>query len=218
MKLSLLALLFFAPLLSHGACLVPASSIEQVAQRIQWQDIQGAEQNSALVQGNTSGTFSSEDDETIVDGDYEIFVRPDRSGAFQILPLPLFEVELKKNQDSVYLCAHFDSQDESKTEAVIYFLRDGRIKPITPQPLPLLSIRNIFHKLLHRTPFVIIGAPIAIAEKLQRLLMDGVGDLTKVGVDRVRITNTQIELYSGGDPAQFDHYVFKKVIKFDDVK
>ncbi|HEX7675327.1 MAG TPA: hypothetical protein VF412_14220 [Bdellovibrio sp.] len=218
MKLTLLALLFFTPILSHGACLIPVSSIEQVAQKIQWRDIDGNEQNSAVVQGNTSGTLSSEDDDTILDGDYEIFARPDKSGAFQILPLPLFEVELNKKEDSVYLCAHFESQDETKTEAVIYFLRNGHIRPMTPQPLPLLSIRNIFNKLLHRTPFVIIGAPIAIAEKLQRLLMNGFGDLTKFGVDRIRITNTQVELYSGGDPAQFDHYVFKKVIKFDEVK
>ena len=218
MKLTLLALLFFIPILSHGACLIPVSSIEQVAQKIQWRDIDGNEQNSAVVQGNTSGTLSSEDDDAILDGDYEIFARPDKSGAFQILPLPLFEVELNKKEDSVYLCAHFESQDEAKTEAVIYFLRNGHIRPMTPQPLPLLSIRNIFNKLLHRTPFVIIGAPIAIAEKLQRLLMNGFGDLTKFGVDRIRITNTQVELYSGGDPAQFDHYVFKKVIKFDEVK
>ncbi|MDG0817221.1 hypothetical protein [Bdellovibrio svalbardensis] len=212
MKSLLLILLFFAPILSHGKCLVPAGDIEAISQKILWQGIDGEEQNTALIQGNVSGTISDSEEESFGEGDYEVYVRPDEDGAFQVLPLPLFMVEMKKDRDSVYLCAHFDSKDAAKTEIVMYFLRNNRIKPITPKPLPLMGIKNIFKNRLRRTPLVLIGAPFAIVEKVQEVLTNIWGDLTKLGVDRIRITSTEIQLYSGGDPGQFDSYVLKKVI------
>ncbi len=214
MRALLLMFILLLPGLSHGKCLVPANQIESISERIQWQGPNGEEQNSAVIQGNLSGTISDSESETAAEGDYEVFIRPDENGVFQVLPIPLFMVEMKKGRDSVYLCAHFDSKDESKTEVLLYFLRNDRIKPIAPKPLPLMGIKDIFKNRLRRTPLVLVGAPVAIAEKIQEIMVNIFGDITKFGVDRIRMTSKEVQIYSGGDPTQFDSYVFKSVVPF----
>lgn len=214
-KLILLALMCL-PVLAEAKCKVPVNQIESITRRIQWRDEDGFEDNTALIRADFEGSFSSDGSADVME--YEAFVRPDADGAFQVLPIPLFMVEMEKNRDSVYICAHMESKDPSKMEILVYFLRYGKIKPVTPMPLPLGEIKNLFWGPLRKTPFVIIGVPVTIAQKAQALLVHLFGDLTRAGVDRVRITNKELQLYSGGDPARFDSYVFRQIIPLEPVK
>lgn len=197
---------------SYSKCLVQPNQIEEVAQKIEWQDEEGQAQNTALIQSTAEGSLSGEDSATEID--YEAFIRPDADGVFQILPIPLFLIEMKHSRDSIYICAHIESEDEAKNEILIYFLRHGNIKTIIPKPIPFMSLKNFFWNNLRRTPLVLAAVPLQVYETLQNTAMNLISDITKVGVDRVRIKGRQIELYSGGDPAQFDTYVIKKVIDF----
>ena len=197
---------------AYSKCLVQPNQIEEVAQKIEWQDEEGQAQNTALIQSTAEGSLSGEDSATEID--YEAFIRPDADGVFQILPIPLFLIEMKHSRDSIYICAHIESEDEAKNEILIYFLRHGNIKTIIPKPIPFMSLKNFFWNNLRRTPLVLAAVPLQVYETLQNTAMNLISDITKVGVDRVRIKGRQIELYSGGDPAQFDTYVIKKVIDF----
>jgi hypothetical protein len=206
-------ILTLLPLWSQAKCKIPVSQIESVSQRIQWRDEEGNEDNTALVQADVEGEFSNDGSVDVME--YEAFVRPDKDGAFQVLPIPLFMVEMEKNRDSIYICAHLESKDLSKLLILVSFLRNGKIKPVTPVPLPLGEIKNLFWGPLRKTPFVVIGVPVTIAQKIQAVLVHIFGDLTRVGVDRIRITDKELQLYSGGDPTQFDKYIFRQVIPLE---
>lgn len=215
MKQILAGLLLLSAVQAQAKCLLEPSQIEEVAQRIVWEDESGQKQNTALVQSTAAGIVS--DDGSASQIDYEAFIRPDEDGVFQIIPLPLFLVEMKHSRDSVYVCVHIDSENEEKNQILIYFLRHGNIKTVTPKPLPLMSIKNFFWNKLRKTPLAplaLVAVPLTAYEILQETAMNVISDITRVGVDRVRIIGRQIELYSGGDPAQFDQYVIKKVINY----
>lgn len=213
MKKLIIFALILLPFFAEAKCKIPVSQLESVSSRIQWRDEEGNEDNTALVRADVVGEFSS--DGSVDALEYEAFVRPDENGQFQVLPIPLFVVEMEKKRDSIYICAHLESKDPSKMEILVYFLRYGQIKPITPMPLPLGAIKDLFWGPLRKTPFVIIGVPVTIAQKAQSVLVHIFGDLTRSGVDRVRITDKELQLYSGGDPAQFDRYVFRQVIPLE---
>jgi hypothetical protein len=209
-KLILLSLLFCNSI-ALANCLVKPEKIEEIAQMIQWQNENGEVQNTALVQSTASGEMSNEGSGSTFD--YEAFIRPDEDGVFQLLPIPFFVLEMKQSRNSVYICAHIDNSDESKNLIVLYFLRYGQIKTVTPKPLPLMGIRNFFSSVLGKTPLVLAALPLGVAELSQTVLMDLFSDITQFGVDRVLIKGRSIELYSGGDPTQFEKYVIKKVVK-----
>lgn len=213
MKFLMIVLTLLLPFMADAKCSVPVSQIETISKRIQWKDENGDEENTALIRADVEGEISA--DGSVNALDYEAFVRPDQDGTFQVLPVPLFMVEMEKARDSIYLCAHLDSKVVAKNEVVVYFLRGNHIRPVTPMPLPLTEIKNLFWGPLRKTPFVIIGIPVTIAQKIQAVIVHIFGDLTRFGVDRVRITNTELQLYSGGDPAQFDKYVFRQIIPLE---
>ena len=213
MRNIILAVLLFLPTLASAKCMVPRGDITTVADRIQWVGPHGEPQYTAPVQIESAGVIASEDDESQFDGDVEAFIRPEEDGVFPVLPIPLFMVDLKNGRDTIYLCAHYDSDQPKNTEVIIYFLRYNRIRPITPKPLPIGGINEIFKdRILRRTPLRLIRIPLSIAEKVQEIAMNIIGDITSIGVDRIRITDEAIELYSGGDVLSFDSYLFKKSI------
>ncbi len=211
-NLFLLSLLLFGSF-AKSNCLVRPEKIEEVAKLIQWQNEEGEVQNTALVQSTFKGEMSNEGSQTTLD--YEAFIRPDEDGIFQPLPIPFFVLEMKQSRNSIYICAHIDSSDEAQNLIVIYFLRYGEIKTVTPKPLPLMGVGNFFSNLLGRTPLVVAALPFRIAEFSQSVLVDLFSDITQFGVDRVLIIGSSIELYSGGNPAQFEKYIFKKTVKTD---
>lgn len=202
---------FMFAVFAHATCQVPVHRLENVEKKIRWQDEDGSRDDTAVIRNDISGTLAS-DSSSGGTLDYEAFIRPDQDGTFQLLPIPLFVVALERAHDVVYLCSHLDSKNSSKDRTVIYFLWDGKIQPITPVPLPLTEIKD----LLKGTPLGIFRKPIKLTDRIQEILVHIFGDITKIGVDRVVITDSQIELYSGGDPAQFDDAVLKKVIPLSD--
>jgi len=214
MKILILFAFMMMPLMSMAKCKIPVSQLSVEHKKIEdggWLDENGNEDNTALYRADViDSTLTNEGFVSTVE--YEAFVRPDNDGTFQVLPIPLFMVDMEKNRDTIYICAHVEPADPDKTEVLVYFLRYGHIKPVTPVPLPLTAIKNLFWGPLRKTPFVVIGIPVTIAQKIQAVLVHIFGDLTRFGVDRVRINNKEVQLYSGGDPAQFDHYIFKKTI------
>ncbi|MGE5085285.1 MAG: hypothetical protein ACM3MG_03230 [Bacillota bacterium] len=214
MKKIILLFLICAPFFAEAKCKIAISQIESITRRIQWRNEEGLEDNTALIRADAEGEFGSDGSADILE--YEAFVRPDNDGTFQVLPLPLFMVEMEKNRDSIYICAHVESKNPANMQILVYFLRNGQVKPVTPVPLPLSEIKNLFWGPLRKTPFVVVGIPVTITQKIQTLLVHIFGDLTRVGVDRVRITNKQLQLYSGGDPAQFEHYVFRQNIPLEE--
>lgn len=222
---------------AFAACLIQPRQIEKVAQKLHWQDSRGKELNTLTLQSSVSGTITSRNtdlevlnNETfenspeaeLVDSKqnetndvtmtYEAFIRPERDGIFQLLPLPMFYLQMEKERDSVYICAEINA-DQSKTKAVIFFLKYGRILPIIPKPLPLNPIKKFFWKIFHKTPLVIVDLPFYLADKIQEKTFNLIGILTKVGVDRIRIDGNYVELYTGGDPTQFNNYLYRKTIK-----
>lgn len=211
-KLILLSLLLLSSF-AQANCLIKPEKIEEVSRFIQWQNEEGEVQNTALIQSTAKGEMSNESSQTTLD--YEAFIRPDEDGVFQLLPIPFFVLEMKQSRNSVYICAHIDSGDEDKNLIAIYFLRYGEIKTVTPKPLPLMGMRNFFSNRLGRTPLVLAAIPFRIAEISQSVLMDLFSDITQFGVDRVLIRGRSIELYSGGDPTQFEKHIFKRVVKMD---
>lgn len=203
----------FSPVVSQAKCLVQPQKIEELAHKIAWKNESGETENTTVVQANARGVISNEG--ASAEMEYEAFVRPDKDGIFQLLPLPFFLIEMKHSRDSVYVCAYVDSQDENKTDVLIYFLRNGNIKTVIPKPLPFMSIKNFFLNALGKTPLVIAALPFQITEMLQATTMNLFADITRLGVDRARIKGRQLELYSGGDPTQFESYILKKVIQMD---
>jgi hypothetical protein len=211
-KLILLSFLLSNSILQAN-CLVKSEKIEEVSRIIQWQSEKGEVQNTALIQSTAKGEMLNEGSQTTFD--YEAFIRPDEDGMFQLLPIPFFVIEMDQSRNTVYICAHIDSSDENKNLIVMYFLRNSEIKTVTPRPLPLMGIRNFFSNSLGQTPLVLAAFPFHIAEFSQSVLMDLFSDITQFGVDRVLIRGQSIELYSGGDPTQFEKYIWKRIVKID---
>jgi hypothetical protein len=203
-------LIFLGPWAAEAKCLVSAHQLETVARKIQWLGIDGEEDNGALIRADGTGDLSQGGTSTVLD--YEVFIRPETDGVFQVLPVPLFVVRLEKAHDIIYVCAHLDSDHPSNTEILVYFLRDRKIKPISPMPLPLTEIKNLFWGPLRHTPLAVIGVPVSVGAKLQEVLVHIFSDVTRIGVDRVRVTSKELQLFSGGDPGQFDRAVVKKII------
>lgn len=195
---------------SFAKCRLSVNEVEAMAARVKWQNRSGAEENTAVLQAG--GTIARNGKAGGYTADYEAFVRPDRDESFQILPIPLFIVHMEKNHDAVYVCAHYDSVDLSKSVSVVYFLRDDKFHPVSPMPLPFSEFKKFF--LIKNTPLMFATVPLGILAKIQTVFIHGFGDLTKIGIDRMRITSTQIEIASGGDPTQFDrqHSVLHKIL------
>ena len=232
---SLLIIIFIFSSIQHKAFSAQPQQIERVAKKLLWQDSRGQELNTLTIQSQVGGmirslknengvlnsenldsaneSFSIESNQNIsndITMTYEAFIRPDRDGIFQLLPLPMFYLQMEKERDSIYICAEL-SGNQSKTKAVIFFMKYGR--PIVPKPLPLNPIKKLFWKLFHKTPLVIVDLPFYLADKIQEKTFNLIGILTKVGVDRIRIDGNSVELYTGGDPTQFNNYLYRKTIK-----
>jgi hypothetical protein len=210
-------LLIFTLLLGTGAlaeakCQIPVHRIEAVSATVKWMDENGAEDNAAVIRGDAD--VSSYNKENSYVGDYEAFLRPDKSDSYQLLPIPLFLMELDKETDSVYICAHKESAHPAKDEMVVYFLRHNKIKSMTPVPLPINLVGKVLWGPIENTPLMITKVPLTLLAKIQTLFNHAFSDLTRIGVDRVRLTDTQLELASGGDPSEFEHAVLHKTIKF----
>jgi hypothetical protein len=60
---------------------------------------------------------------------------------------------------------------------------------------------------------MVTKVPLTLLAKIQTLFNHAFSDLTRIGVDRVRLTDTKLELASGGDPSEFEHAVLHKTIK-----
>lgn len=201
----------FATATAFAKCKIAPENIEQVAAGIRWQNEYGEEDNTAIVRSEWKASVSK-GKRTTYAADYEAFLRTDHTEAFQVLPVPLFMVQMEKERDAIYICTHLDYENERKSLTVVYFLRNRRIHPITPMPLPISQLGKLIWGPIENTPLIVTKLPLSVLARAQTLIVHAFSDLTRIGVDRVRITESQIELYSGGDPAQFKTYILKKVI------
>lgn len=201
--------------LSSARCLVDPRNIESVARKVRWETETGEALSTSLIQVDASGSIAEGEEKPHTTFVYEAFLRPDADGTFQLLPIPLFVLEMKRNHNAVYVCAQFDTENMDQAEAVVFFLRNNEIKTILPKPLPLMGMKNFFWKNLKETPFGLVALPFGISELIQGTTVNLFAEITRIGIDRMRINNRQIELYSGGNPTQFDTYVVKSVIPFN---
>jgi hypothetical protein len=192
---------------AFAKCVIPVDQIEQVAANLKWKNDQGEEKNTAVVRFDMQPVFVRGNSENIID--YEAFIRPDRDDAFQILPIPLFMVQLEKKRDTIYICAHLETANPSKNLSVAYFLRYNQIRPITPMPLPLRQINNLLTGPLENTPFMVTGVPMKVLARAQSIFVHIFSDITKLGVDRILVTSNEIKLYSGGDLTRFEQKPLK---------
>jgi hypothetical protein len=195
---------------SSAKCIISPENIEKVAANVKWQNENGTEENTAVIRADVNASMARGKNVTV--SDYEAFLRPDRDEAFQPLPIPLFMVQMDKKVDSIYICAHLDSGAPAKNLTVVYFLRQNRISPITPMPLPFRQLGKLIWGPLENTPFIVTKIPLTVLGRIQAIFVHAFSDLTRFGIDRVRITSTKIELLSGGNPTQFDRYALRKVI------
>jgi len=159
------------------------------------------------------GEFKSQTVATV-----EGFYRPDESNLFSVLPIPLFVAQLERERDVVYICAHNEELNPSQNYIIVYFLKGYRIskttfatfvgdmffdsidiKPISLVPIATLPFRNFFEKTLKGTPFVILGLPVDLFTQLQNVVVSVLSLFTGIGVERITVTDTTINLGSGID-------------------
>lgn len=215
-KIFLVLILLGSPLLVQAKCVLAADSLGEDSPTSWSTPDEDKFDNSAVVQSNVQFPVSIDAKGNTTSGmllDYEAFLRSDADGSFQVLPLPLFfEIDLRRFQDIVYVCAHINTLNPKENISYVYFLHNRKISPVLPMPLPIQQARQFVRKLFAGTPLELLKWPFKIGDDIQEDIIHFFADVTKLGVDRVRITDTEVQLFSGGDPGQFDSYALRKTI------
>lgn len=185
--------------------------------------------DSSVIQFEASGNFGNEGAEQ--DGTFEGIFRPAEDGQFSLTPLPILVVDLKRSRELVYVCAHSSSKNPQENYMILYFMRgyglgpataggfigdllfnSVKIKPVTLSPLGLLPVKQLFEKNGGVNPLGIFLIPIVITDTIQKGLMSAVSTFSKIGVERITLTNSQIELATGVDLVETDKALYRKVI------
>jgi hypothetical protein len=207
-------------------CKLKTNEIEVVANKIltRSHEMKKDFPMSSVIQSNFNGQLSDDDKKSNLEATLEGFIRVEESGQFSILPLsiPLFAVNLNKERDIVYVCAHLDP-DPAKYFLEIYFLTGYNlgdvsmrsflgdlifdsvsVTPVVINPLSLDQAVNFFggnvgemdlFKLL-MTP---LRVPLAVVSQAQSLLMSSLDSIFPIGIEKVLLTQDEVVLSSDVD-------------------
>jgi hypothetical protein len=240
--------LFFCSL-GHSAfadrdayCKLKTNEIELVANKIltRSHEMKKDFPMSSVIQSNFNGHLSDDDKKSTIEATLEGFIRVADSGQFSILPLsiPLFAVNLNKERDIVYVCAHLDP-DPAKYFLEIYFLTGYNLgdvsmrsflgdlifdsvsmSAVTINPLSLDQAVNFFggsvgemdlFKLL-MTP---LRVPLEVMSQAQNLLMSSLDSIFPIGIEKVLLTEDEVVLsyevdFKNPKKSTFDFHVSLK--------
>lgn len=189
--------------------------------------------DSSVIQFEATGNFGSKGSEQ--DGTFEGIFRPEDDGEFSLTPLPILVVELKRTRELVYVCAHSSTKNPHENYMILYFLRgyglgpatpgsffgdllfnSVKVKPVTLTPLGLLPVKKLFTRENGINPLGIFLIPIVVTDAIQRGLTSAISTFSKIGVERITLTNYSVELATGVSLAEPEKALFKKVILLKD--
>lgn len=147
---------------------------------------------------------------------FEGFFRPDESNMFSVLPIPLFVAQLERERHVVYVCAHKEEANPSQDYIIVYFLTGYRIsrptmstfigdmlfdsidvKPISLVPIGTIPFRHLIENKLKGSPFVLLAVPVDLFTQLQNMVVHVLSFFTGIGVERITVTDQNINLASG---------------------
>lgn len=213
--------------LEYGCELQPSEIGEYGTQRIiQVQKNEKSLPGAIPIQTNVEYNFSSLTGSTTY-GTMEGFFRPAEDDFISLIQLPVLGFDVSRDRIVVYICAH-SNPDPQKSHFTVYFLRGYHMDPATfgnfwgnminkphmkirPVPASILgigSIKKFFYGILRYIPFSSIyfdGWSV-----IQRGLVNLLGDVTGVGIERVEITSEYIKFSSGINLASPREALFKK--------
>jgi len=176
-----------------------------------------------------SGT--EEEPEQKMYGTLEGFYRPQENDYYSILPVPILGMSLSRQENMIYICAHFN-EDPAKTHFTAYLFRGNHLDPlrfgnfigdfgsspklkIKPLPASIVGIGKV-RRQLSRTfrwmPLFDLG--LQATEQIQGLVVKALGDFSKVGVERITMTQEYIEIASGVDLGNPSKARLQKKINF----
>ena len=230
---------FKAHALEFGCQLKP-SQINEVGTRMvkSYADKKQSVPNSLVITADFETEFSSDKSNPANQyamGTLEGFYRPTDDDFYSLIPIPVLGISLSRERNMVYLCAHFD-QDPAKTHITVYMLRgyyldptnlstvvgnitNGpslKIKPLTAALVDLSRIRKEFLTFLKWIPLLDVG--LDATNGIQRILSNLLGDFTGIGVERLTMTNSGVEIATGVILQNPGKAVITKFIPFEKKK
>lgn len=184
---------------------------------------------SSVIQFEATGTLAPENGAQ--EATYEGIFRPEEDGFFSLTPLPFMVIELRRSRELFYVCAHTSTENPRNNYMILYFLRGYRmgprtwdsflgdllfnsvkVKPVSITPLGTSGLKKLFSSQNGFNPLGIFLIPIEITDTVQRALTNALSTFTKVGVERITLTSTNLELASGVDLERPHKALLKKNI------
>ncbi len=170
-------------------------------------------------------------EESMLVGTLEGFYRPEQSDNYALTPLPFLTVPLNREEHVVYVCAHYES-DPAKTHVTIYLMRGTKLDPLSlgnalgnilrapslkvkPLSFTLVDFKKIKKDFLPIFKWIpVIDWGVVVTDTVQQSVLRAITDMARVGVERITVTNTGIELASGVDLKNPRKALIKKTISF----
>lgn len=169
--------------------------------------------------------------ESLLVGTLEGFYRPAQSDNYALTPLPFLTVPLNREEHVVYVCAHYEN-DPTKTHVTIYLMRGSKLDPlrfgnalgnllrkpslqVKPLSFTLIDFKKIKKDFLPIFKWIpVIDWGIVVTDTVQQSVLRAITDMAKVGVERITVTSTGIELATGVDLKNPRKALIKKTISF----
>jgi hypothetical protein len=174
---------------------------------------------SSVIRSDMEVNFTNQEGGNQITATYEAFVRIEKNGRFSAIPIPLITVDLSRERDIVYICAHVEP-DTKKNFFVVYFLtgynlgkfsfrsmlgdfffNSVKVSPVTFSPISFDMVEGALEGLQKYLPFKIIFFPIKtgleLASQAQRLMMSPLKKIFPIGVERIVMTDTEVILSTG---------------------
>lgn len=227
MKYLLMCFLFFVSSLALAhpdigkQCTLKPSQLGPVATRI-LRNYRKAGLNypgTSVIRSDLEMTATNQEGGNQITATYEAFVRIEKNGRFSALPIPLITVDLSRERDIVYICAHVEPNTKNNF-FVVYFLtgynlgkfsfksmlgdfffNSVKVSPVTFSPVSFDMLEGALDSLQKYLPFKILFFPIKtgleLASQAQRLVMSPLKKIFPIGVERIVMTDSEVILSTG---------------------